>query len=128
MSNSSEVQLVIDLQSIHDKQSIRSFNNPSKVEEPQITLVILRSVGFGVVIVIRFNPTNAQIEDIALKITHNMFMSSVHVHNMSGKHVCNFNKSSISPPTLHREDISTIVITNDIWIPRCATSPDHFTH
>jgi len=34
MSNSSEVQLVIDLQSIHDQQLIKSFNNPSKVEEP----------------------------------------------------------------------------------------------
>jgi hypothetical protein len=77
---------------------------------------------------IGFNLADAQIEDIAIKITHNMFMSSVHVHNMSGKHVCNFNNSSISPPTLHRKDGSTIVKINDILIPQCATSPNHFTY
>ncbi len=58
---------------------------------------------------IGLNLADAQIEDIAIKITHNMFMSNVHVHNMSGKHVCNFNNSSISPPTLHRKDGYTIV-------------------
>ncbi len=34
-------------------------------------------------IVIGFNSPDAQIKDIAIKITHNMFMSNVHVHNMS---------------------------------------------
>jgi hypothetical protein len=106
MSSSSEVQLVIDLQSIHDQQLIKSFNNPFRVEEPRVTWVILWSV--GVVIVIGFYLANAQIEDIVIKITHNMFMSS-DVHNMSGKHVCNFSSNSISPPTLHRKDNFTMV-------------------
>jgi hypothetical protein len=126
MSSSSEGQLIINLQSICDQQLIRSFNNPSRIKKPQAS-IILRSIRFGVVIVIGFNLANAQIKDIAIKITHNMFMLSVHVHNMSGEHVCSFNNSSISPPTLHRKDGSTIVRTSDIWIPRCATCPDHFT-
>jgi hypothetical protein len=87
MSSSSEVQLIIDLQSICDQQLIGSFNNPSRIKELEVASIILRLVRFGVVIVIGFNPANAQIKDIAFKITHNMFMSSVHVHNMSGEHV-----------------------------------------
>jgi hypothetical protein len=67
MSSSNEVQLVIDLTSIHDQQLIRSFNNPSRVEEPQVASIILRSIRFGVVIVIRFNSANAQIEVLLSK-------------------------------------------------------------
>jgi hypothetical protein len=40
MFSSNEEQLVIGLRSIHDQQLIRIFNNPSKVEEPQVGLVI----------------------------------------------------------------------------------------
>lgn len=45
----------------------------------QIGLVILKAVGFTVLFVIGFNPTKAQIGDIAIKITNNGFTSKVQV-------------------------------------------------
>jgi hypothetical protein len=59
MSSSSEEKIVNNLQSIHDQKLIRSFNNPFRIEEPQVKSVILRSFGFGVVTMIRFSPTEA---------------------------------------------------------------------
>jgi hypothetical protein len=41
--------------------------------------VVLSLVGFGVVIVVGFNPTEAHVGDIAIKITHNGFVSKVRV-------------------------------------------------
>jgi hypothetical protein len=45
----------------------------------EIGLVILKVVGFGILFVIGFNQTKVQIRDIAIKITHNDFISRVHV-------------------------------------------------
>jgi hypothetical protein len=56
---SSEEQFVTDLQSIHDQQLVKGFNNPSRVEEPKIGSVIFKVVGFGVVTMISFNSTKA---------------------------------------------------------------------
>jgi hypothetical protein len=39
--------------------------------------VVLRLVGFGVVIVVGFNPIEAHVGDIAIKIAHNGFVSRV---------------------------------------------------
>ncbi len=51
---------------------------------------------------------------------------------VDGMHLHNSNDNSISSPTLHRDINITIVRTwevlrvGDIWIPKCARSPDHF--
>jgi len=57
MSNLDFDQFVIDLQTIHDKQIARSFNNLFCQPFLQIRSMVLRLVRFGVVNVIRFNPT-----------------------------------------------------------------------
>jgi hypothetical protein len=79
MSNSDLDQFVIDLQAIHDQQIVRSFNNPSSQPFLQARYVVLRLVGFGVVTVVGFNPTEVQVGNIAIKITHNGCVSRVKV-------------------------------------------------
>jgi hypothetical protein len=54
---SSEEQFVTDLQSIHDQQLVKGFNNLSRVEEPQVGSIIFKVVGFGVVTMISFIST-----------------------------------------------------------------------
>jgi hypothetical protein len=71
MSNSHVDQFVTDLQAIHDQQIVRSFNNLSNQPFPQVGSMVLRLVGFGVITMVGFNPTEAQVEDITIKITHN---------------------------------------------------------
>jgi hypothetical protein len=54
---------------------VRSFNNPSSVNIPQIGSIVLRYVGFGVVTMVGFNPAKVAITDITIKISHNGFVS-----------------------------------------------------
>ncbi len=56
MFSSNFDQIVIDLHAIHDQQIAKNFNNPSDQPFPQIGSVVLRLVGFAVVIVAGFNP------------------------------------------------------------------------
>jgi hypothetical protein len=77
MSNFSEENLTFDLQTICDQQVNRSFNNPPSVSIPQIGSIVLRSIGFGVVTMLGFNPIEAEIGDIAIRISHNGFTSRV---------------------------------------------------
>jgi hypothetical protein len=65
-------QFITNLQAIHDQQIARSFNNPFSEPFPQVGSMVLRLVGFGVVIVVGFNLAKAQVGDIAIKITHIM--------------------------------------------------------
>jgi hypothetical protein len=55
MFSSNFDQIIIDLHAIHDQQIARNFNNPSDQPFPQIGSVVLRLVGFVVVIVVKFN-------------------------------------------------------------------------
>ncbi len=70
MSNSNFDYFVIDLQVIHDQQIVRSFNNLSNQPFPQVGSMVLRLVGFGVVIVVGFNLVETKVGDISIKITH----------------------------------------------------------
>jgi hypothetical protein len=79
MSNSDSDQFVTDLQVIHDQQTIRSFNNSPSEPFPQVGFVVVRLVGFGVFIVVGFDPVEAHVGDIAVKITHNGCVSRVKV-------------------------------------------------
>jgi len=76
MINSNENTCVIktDIQEIHE-QAHRNFDELDILEAPQVGLVVSRIVSFGVVIVIGFDPVKAQLGDIAIKTTHNGFIS-----------------------------------------------------
>jgi hypothetical protein len=76
MTNSDEYTCVIktDIQEIHEQQTHRSFDEPTMLEAPQVGLVVLRIMGFGVVTMISFDLTEAQVGDIAIKTTHNGFI------------------------------------------------------
>jgi len=55
------------------------LNNPSNQPFSQVGSMVLRLVGFGVVTMVGFNPAEAQVGDIAIKITHNGCVSRVKV-------------------------------------------------
>ncbi len=60
MSNSSEEQLVIKTQEIHEEHIIVRFDFPKTQRAPQIGALILRQLGFDVVAIIGMNPNEAQ--------------------------------------------------------------------
>jgi len=49
------------------------------LETPQVGSTVLKVVGFGVVTMIGFNSTKAKVGDIAVKITHNGFISRTQI-------------------------------------------------
>jgi hypothetical protein len=71
MSNSYSNQFVIDLQVIHDQQTIKSFNNSPNELFPQVGSIVLRLVGFGMLTMVGFDPAEAQVGDIVIKVTYN---------------------------------------------------------
>ncbi len=75
--SSSEEKLTFDLQTIHDQQVVRSFNNLPNAGIPQIRLVILKSISFGVVTMVGFDQAKVESRDITIKISHNSFISKV---------------------------------------------------
>jgi hypothetical protein len=72
-------QFMTDLQIIHDQQIVKSFNNSFSQPFPQVGSVVLRLVGFGVLIVVGSNLAEAQVGDIVIKVTHNGCVSRVRV-------------------------------------------------
>jgi hypothetical protein len=56
-----------------------NFNNPSSQPFLQVGYVVPRLVGFRVVIMVGFNLVEAQVGDIAIKITHNGCVFKVRV-------------------------------------------------
>jgi hypothetical protein len=59
MFDSDSDQFVTDLQVIHDQQTVKSFNDSPSEPFPQIGSIVLRLVGFGVLIAVGFDPTEA---------------------------------------------------------------------
>lgn len=74
--SSNEEKLTSDLQTIHDQQVVRSFNNLPSASMPQIGLVILKSTSFGVVTMVGFDQAKVESRDIAIKISHNSFINT----------------------------------------------------
>jgi len=75
--SSSEEKFTFDLQTIHDQQVVRSFNNLPSAGIPQIGLIILKSTSFGVVTMVGFDQAKVESRDITIKISHNSFISKV---------------------------------------------------
>jgi hypothetical protein len=76
MFDSNSDQLVIDLQVIHDQQTIKSFNNSFNKPFPQVGSVVLRLVGFGVLMwwdstlqkhMLETLPSKSHIMDVCLR-------------------------------------------------------------
>jgi hypothetical protein len=74
MSSSSEdeIQLNDITREIHEQQLVVRFDYPRR-HEPQVGALILRMLGFGIVVIVGINPNEAQIGDVAVEIAHNDF-------------------------------------------------------
>jgi len=79
MYDSNFDRFVIDLQVIHDQRTVRSFNNSTSEPFLQVGFIVLRLVGFGMLIVVGFDLAEAQVGDVVVKITHNGCVSRVKV-------------------------------------------------
>jgi hypothetical protein len=74
-SNEDICVIKIDIQEIHEQQTHRSCDEPTILGAPQVGLIILRIMGFDVVIVLGFDLVEAQVGDITIKTMHNRFIS-----------------------------------------------------
>jgi hypothetical protein len=81
MSSSSVDEIGKDdvTQEIHEQQLVVEFDYPRRQDGLQIGPLILRLLGFSVVILVDINPNEVQIEDVAVEIVHNGFYISVQV-------------------------------------------------
>ncbi len=55
------------------------FDYARRHNGPQIQTLILHLLGFGIVILVGKNPNEAQVEDVAVEITHNGFHTRAQV-------------------------------------------------
>jgi hypothetical protein len=55
------------------------FDYPRRQNGPQIGTLILRLLGFGIVILVGINLNEAQVGDVAVEITHNGFYTRAQV-------------------------------------------------
>ncbi len=62
----------------YEQHILDRFDYLENFNVPSIGYVVLRLVGFGVVNVIGFDPTEVAIGDIAVKVTHSGFLSKVY--------------------------------------------------
>ncbi len=66
-------------QEIRGQQLVIKFDYPRKQDGPQIGVVILRSLGFGIVTFVGIDPDEAQVGDVVVEITHNGFCTRTQV-------------------------------------------------
>jgi hypothetical protein len=81
MSSSSADEVGIDevTLEIREQQIVIRFDYLRVQDGPQIGIVILCLLGFGVVTFVGINPNEAQIGDVVVKIAHNGFYTRVQV-------------------------------------------------
>jgi hypothetical protein len=75
MSSSSGDEIGINdvTQEIHKQQLVVRFDYPRRQVGPQIGALILRLLGFGIMVLVGINLDEAQIGDVVVEITHNGF-------------------------------------------------------
>jgi hypothetical protein len=73
MSSSSVNEVGTDeiTQEIREQRIVIRFDYPRGQDGPHIGAIILRFLGFGVVTVIKIDPDEARIGDVAIKVAHN---------------------------------------------------------
>lgn len=67
--NVEEIIIDITTQMIYDQQIACGFDYLKSLNAPSYKMLILRLTGFGVVNIIKFDPIEAQVGEIVLKIT-----------------------------------------------------------
>jgi hypothetical protein len=72
-SNEHEIELNDVTQEIHEQQLVVRFDYLRRQDEPQVGALILRILGFGIVVIVGANPDEAQVGDVAVEIAHNGF-------------------------------------------------------
>jgi hypothetical protein len=79
MSSSSVDEVVIDevTQKIREQQIVIIFDSARRQDGPQIGVVVLHVLGFGVMTFVRMNPDEAQVGDVVIEIVHNGFYTHV---------------------------------------------------
>jgi len=81
MSSSSEHE--IDLNNVthetHELQLVLRFDYLRRQDEPQVGALILRILGFGIVVIVGINPDEARVGDVAVEIAHNGFCTRAQV-------------------------------------------------
>jgi hypothetical protein len=81
MSSSSEHE--IDLNNIthetHEQQLVVRFDYLRRQDEPQVGALILRILGFGIVVIVGVNSDEAQVGNVAMEIAHNGFYTCARV-------------------------------------------------
>jgi hypothetical protein len=77
LSSADEVGTHELTQEIREQRIVIRFNYPRGQDGPPIRAIILRFLGFGVVIVIRIDHDEARIGDVVVEIAHNGFYTCV---------------------------------------------------
>ncbi len=78
-SNADEIGVDDVTQEIHEQQLVMTFDYSRRQDEPQIGALILRLLGFGIMIFMGINPDEAQVGDVVIEITQNSFYTRVPV-------------------------------------------------
>jgi hypothetical protein len=75
MSSSSENEIELNdvTQEIHEQQLVVRFDYLRRRNEPQVGALILRMLGFNIVVIVGINPNEGQIGDVVVEIAHNGF-------------------------------------------------------
>jgi hypothetical protein len=55
------------------------FDYPKRQDEPQVGVLILQMLGFGIVVIVGINLDEARIGDVVVEIAHNSFYTRARV-------------------------------------------------
>jgi hypothetical protein len=81
MSSSSAYEVGVEelTQEIREQRIVIRFDYPRGQDGPQRGAVVLRFLGFGVVIVVGIDPDEAQVGDVAIEVAHSGFYTRAEV-------------------------------------------------
>jgi hypothetical protein len=78
-SNADEVGVEELTQEIREQRIIIRFDYPKGQDGPQRGAVVLRFLGFGVVIFVGIDPDEARVGDVAVEVAHSGFYTGVEI-------------------------------------------------
>jgi hypothetical protein len=79
MSSSNEYEIGTDdlTQELHEQQFVSRFDYPRQKIGPQIAVLVLCLLGFGIVIIIGIKLNKAWVGDLEVELSHNKFYTKV---------------------------------------------------
>ncbi len=78
-SRENEIGLNDITQEVHEQHLVVRFDYPRRQDELQVGALILRMLGFGIMIIVGVNPNEARIGDVVMEIAHNGFCTRAQV-------------------------------------------------